>query len=31
VCSDCNHGLGFFHDDTTILQSAIDYLVEHGA
>jgi hypothetical protein len=31
VSPECNRGLGAFKDDVTILQSAIDYLVEHGA
>lgn len=26
ICLTCNAGLGMFSDDTTILQSAIDYL-----
>ena len=31
TCKPCNIGIGLFYDDVTILQSAIDYLVEHGA
>ena len=31
LCWECNTMIGNAHDDVTILQSAIDYLVEHGA
>lgn len=29
LCSNCNRGVGYLKDSTTILQSAIDYLKEH--
>lgn len=28
LCSDCNLGLGKFHDDAMLLQAALDYLKE---
>ena len=29
LCSNCNRGLGSFHDSPNILQQAIDYLEKH--
>lgn len=31
LCHNCNVGLGHFRDDPVLLQTAVDYLVEHGA
>ena len=30
LCQRCNHGIGFFTEDISKLQSAIDYLVKFG-
>lgn len=30
LCSDCNIGLGMFHDDPAVLASAIAYLAKHA-
>ncbi len=31
LCGNCNRGIGFFHDSTTLLRRAAFYLRDHGA
>ena len=30
LCTNCNRGLGHFHDNVSVLQAAIDYLNHHN-